>query len=81
MINPKETNALPCPNILQTADPKDYKDVVMANIADEDMAKHKLSDDAFLNVVQQLFQATQGEEKTHCCELTLWHVISMSMVS
>jgi hypothetical protein len=74
MINPKEKNALPYPNILQTADPQDFKDVVVANITDEDVAKHRLSDEAFQHVVQQLFEATQGEEKTHYYELALWHV-------
>ena len=68
MINPKEKNALPYPNILQTADPQDFKDVVVANITDEDVAKHRLSDEAFRDVVQQLFDATQGEEKTHYYE-------------
>jgi hypothetical protein len=74
MINPKETNALPHPNVLQTADPTHYKDVAMASMSDEEVAQHQLSDADFMDVIEQLFKAKSGEERTHYYELALWCV-------
>ena len=74
MIDPAESNSLPCPNVLQTCDPKDLEQLAMNPMTDEEIQKHKLVDEDFLKAVDQLLHCKPGEEDRHYYELALWYV-------
>jgi hypothetical protein len=79
MINPKATNALPYPNVLQTGDPAKCAGEVLHPMTQEEVNEFKLSTAAAEAMWEQLRTCKPGQEKAHYYEIALWYVDDLLM--
>jgi hypothetical protein len=75
-IHPEVKNALPYPNVLETANPDDFEKKVktVRHMTAEETGLHRLTATARSEMLEQLKTAKPGSEKFHYYEIALWYV-------